>query len=106
MPPESAYADHMTKAKTQLPDIQAARSWRGRWLRDAYENNYGLVSSVNETKEGQVSLQVRFLGEGGKERTVAMQPREDGEFLCPNEVKARYRPADEQAVRDHLRALK
>ena len=93
------------KKKTPPPDVNAANSWRGRWVRDAYENNFGMISAVEQDGD-DVLLKARFLGEDGKERVLHIEPREDGEFLFPNEVKARYRPATDDEVRQHLKSQK
>lgn len=87
------------RRKPQPPDIDSARSWRGKLLRDGFENRLGLVHTVSEDENG-IYLTVRFQNEEG-DRTIWLEPREDGEYVYPGDAHARYRPLleDELAKR-------
>lgn len=90
--------------KLPPPDINSARSWVGRWIRDAYVNVVGLVRDVRETEEG-IRLVARFQGED-EDRLIALEPREqDLEYLYPGDAQARYRPMTEQELAERRKAL-
>jgi hypothetical protein len=90
----------MKKARAEENDLQRARqSWRGRWLRDGFENRLGVVLEVHE-KDGLL-LEARFQGEK-RPRKIAIEPRDDGEFVHPDEVRARYRLVSEEEARRML----
>jgi hypothetical protein len=76
--------------KLPPPDIKAARSWVGKYIRDAYANQLGIVIGVEESKAG-IRLAARF-PEEKESRLIALDPQEDQEFISPGSVKARYRP--------------
>lgn len=77
----------------------AERSWRGRWLRDGFENRLGVVLRVYE-EEG-IILEVRFQGED-LPRQIGIEPRGDGEFVHPDLVRARYRLLSDEEARGML----
>lgn len=70
--------------------MASAMSWHGKTLRDAFENRLGLVHSVKESEEG-VFLLARFQEES-EDRVIWLEPREDGEYVFPEDPHARYRP--------------
>jgi len=83
------------KPKRKAVDIKAARSWKGKIIRDVQVNQLGLIVDAVEKKEG-VRLLARFKDIGLKqpeERLIALEPTADLECLVPDMVKARYRLA-------------
>lgn len=71
-------------------------SWKGKALRDGFENRLGLVHTVNEGESG-VFLLARFQDEK-EDRIVWLEPREDGEYVFPGDSHARYRPILEEEL--------
>jgi len=84
------------RRKLPPPDVNSARSWVGKAIRDAYENRPGLVHDVRETEEG-IRLVVRFRDEA-EDRLVALEPTADGHYLVPDDPKARYRTLTDQEL--------
>jgi hypothetical protein len=76
--------------KLPPPDLAAANSWVGKFVRDAYANQLGYVYAVEDTEDGPV-LCARF-PEPESERRIHLVEREDGEYIFPGAVRARYRP--------------
>ncbi len=88
--------------KLPPPDIDAARSWIRKPIRDAMENKIGFVVDVAGEEHG-IRLVARFPGES-EDRLIALAKTDDGNYLMPGEVKARYRPATADDLK-RLRAL-
>lgn len=65
-------------------------------------NQLGFVHDVVETEDG-IRLAARFPGEK-EDRLIALEPTDDGEYITPGEVKARYRPPT-AADRERLKKL-
>ena len=78
---------------------EALRSWRGRWLRDGFENRLGVVLRVEEGDE--ITLVARFQGEK-RHRRIGIEPRSDGEYVHPDSVRARYRLLSPEEARAML----
>lgn len=78
---------------------EALRSWKGRWLRDGYENRLGIILRVEEDDE--ITLITRFQGEA-EERRIGIEPRSDGEYVHPDSVRARYRLLSPEEARSML----
>jgi hypothetical protein len=76
--------------KDLRPKLAKAQSWRGKKLRDGFTNKIGLVLGAAEDKEGIYLL--ALFPEDKQERKIYLQPRDDGEFLYPDQSRARYRP--------------
>ena len=88
----------MARYRKKLPplDINSARSWVGKAIRDAYENLPGIVHDVRETEEG-IRLVARFRGEQ-EDRLIALEPTPDGRYVSPGDLKARYRAMTDEEV--------
>jgi hypothetical protein len=69
---------------------RGASSWIHVWIKDRYEDRFGIVVNVDRDDEGRVRLLARFLGEDGL-RAIALEPVADGHYLDPSDSKARYR---------------
>lgn len=78
--------------------IRAAKSWRAKVIKDMFQQEKrGLVHDVL-VEDGTVVLLARFQGESVSRR-ISLESQSDGQFLAPNDPRARYRPlsAREQA---------
>lgn len=82
----------MSRYKPKVPnaDLQAARSWIGKPVRDTRLDIFGLVHDVVEDKES-VRLLALFPGERNS-RKIALEVISNGEYLFPGDAHARYRP--------------
>jgi hypothetical protein len=78
---------------------KAVASWRGRWLRDGFENRLGCVRQA-ALCDDKIELVVAF---PDGDRRVSTEERPDGEFAHPDSVRARYRVLSEEDARDFLR---
>jgi hypothetical protein len=88
-------ASKTRKRKPVPADVQAAGSWIGKPIKDAYtSDSVGLVHGVEESDDGKVRLLARFPGETVSRRILLEVPQDpkDLEFLVPGQVRARYRP--------------
>lgn len=85
---------------TTPEEKRAIRSWKGRWLRDGFENRLGLVRQAT-VQDGSIELLVAF---PDGERPVWTEERDDGEFAHPDSVRARYRVLSDEDARAFLRA--
>lgn len=89
--------------KLPEPDLDSAKSWVGKPIRDAYKNTLGLVIGVEEKKDG-IYLLARFPGQKSNRR-IALHPKDNNEYLFPGAVKARYRPPSDNDLK-RLEALR
>lgn len=85
--------------KISPEEARAMESWRGRWLLDGFENSVGLVRDVS-ISSGVIELVVVF---DDGDRFVSTEEQNDGEFVHPDLVRARYRILSEEEARDRLR---
>jgi hypothetical protein len=75
---------------------RSAASWKGKFIRDAYERKLGLVHTVSEDTLGRFVLLARFPGEV-TDRQIYLEPIPGSlEFVSPGHVKARYRPPTDE----------
>jgi hypothetical protein len=93
----------------QATQLLAARSWIGKLIKDIYPDDphdpkrrFGQVIDANVV-DGIVRLQARFAGET-EPRLVALEPHDDGHYLYPKDVKARYRRLSELDIKE-IKAL-
>lgn len=90
--------------KLPPPDLESARSWAGKWIRDAYINIVGVVHDVRETEDG-IRLVARFQDED-QDRLIALEPLEGSiDYLLPGDGRARYRPMTDEEIAERRRAL-
>lgn len=88
----------MSKSSTTTADLlRAARSWRGKKIRDAKANEIGLAVGALETEEG-VRIVARFPSDPKTDRLIALEPTDDLECLVPDMVKARYRAPRQEEI--------
>lgn len=101
MEPAFGNIQRMSRRSRKSPptaDPQAARSWIGQKLKDAYTaDSFGVVHAVEKGADGAVRLLARFRGEDTDRRILLQKPEDpaDVEFLMPGEHRARYRPLTE-----------
>lgn len=93
----------MSRTKTPKADIKSCESWIKKPIRDAYENQLGIVIGVKADHEGRPRLLAMFPGEK-RPRQIALEKVPDGHYLLPGDVKARYRPPSHED-REYLRGL-
>jgi hypothetical protein len=86
---------------------KAAESWVGKFIRDAYERQLGVVigCELDDVSEEWVLL-AKFPGENDPRRIflAAREDKRDLNYISPGNVKARYRPPTEDDIK-RLRAM-
>lgn len=95
-----------TPTTTQTTDPASARraaeSWVGKFIRDAYERQLGVVigCELDDTSQEWVLL-ANFPSEN-QPRRIFLAPREDKRdlnYISPGNVKAKYRPPTEDDLK-------
>jgi hypothetical protein len=72
--------------------MDLARSWKGKFIRDAYERQLGFVYDIDASEE-LPRLVARF---PDGDRIINLVPTDDLNYTAPGHVRARYRPPTEE----------
>jgi hypothetical protein len=85
------------------PDLAAAHSRVGKWVKDTTTQMFGLVREVIEDEDGRIRLLTSFPGEA-EPRRIALEPVIDGHYIDPDDNQSRYRPLSDRDM-EQLRRL-